>query len=70
MKPFNLEEVRANAPFEVFFHHVGWVAGKLKHVSKHDCNTTEVKVSFDDLRVVDTEWFVLPNDRLRMKEET
>lgn len=67
MKPFNLEEVRANAPFEVFFRQVGWVAGKLKHVSKPDCNITEVKISFDDLRVVDTEWFVLPNDRLRMK---
>jgi hypothetical protein len=68
MKPFNLEEVRANKPFEVFFHHVGWIEGKLKHVSKHDCGAYEIKVSFDDLRVVDTEWFLLPSDRLSVKE--
>ena len=68
MKPFNLAEVRENKPFEVFFHHVGWIEGRLKRVKALSCGTTEIKVSFDDLRVVDTEWFLLTNDRLRMKE--
>lgn len=68
MKPFNLEEVRNNQPFEVFFEQLGWIEGKLKHVSKHADDIYEIKVQFNSLDTHDTEWFILPNDRLRMKK--
>jgi len=69
MKPFDLQEVRDNKPFEVFFRQVGWVEGKLLHVSKHDCGTYEIKVGFTSVKTIDSEWLLLPSGRLRMKEE-
>ncbi len=68
MKPFNLEEVRANEPFEVYFEQVGWVAGHLLRVEIEPLRHCKVKVGFASLDTHDTEWFLLPNERLRMKE--
>jgi hypothetical protein len=70
MIPFNLEEVRANKPFEVFFEQLGWLDGRLRHVTVLEDKTYEIKVGFASLDTHDSEVFKLPNERLRMKEET
>jgi len=70
MKPFNLEKVRDNKPFEVFFYHVGWVEGKLLHVSIISSNTI-LDIGFEHPSLVHkSETFDINSDRLRMKEVT
>ena len=68
MIPFNLEEVRANKPFEVLTEH-GWKLGKLLHVTVLPSGNKQLKIGLNDLDCEDVKWVILPSSDVRMKEE-
>lgn len=69
MKPFNLEEARANVPFEVLTAQ-GWKRGKLLHVTVLPSGNKQLKISIADLDCEDIKWVILPSSEIRMREET